>query len=78
MNSIYIFKQNFLLKITFLIKISIINYFQEDLIDDEAAPVGCVNHSCEWHCIKKWNFPLRISLVNVAKSAVSCGFGHIY
>ena len=27
---------------------------------------------------KKWNFPLRISLVNVTKSAVSCGFGHIY
>ena len=27
---------------------------------------------------KKWSFPLRISLVNVTKSAVSCGFGHIY
>ena len=23
---------------------------------------------------KKWNLPLRISSVNVAKSAVSCGF----
>ena len=27
---------------------------------------------------KKWRFPLKISSVNVAKSAVSCGFGHIY
>ena len=27
---------------------------------------------------KKWHFPLRISSVNVTKSAVSCGFGHIY
>ena len=26
---------------------------------------------------KKWGFPLGISLVNVTKSAVSCGFGHI-
>ena len=27
---------------------------------------------------KKWSFPLRIFLVNMTKSAVSCGFGHIY
>ena len=27
---------------------------------------------------KKWSFPLRISSVNVTKSAVSCGIGHIY
>ena len=27
---------------------------------------------------KKWSFPLRISSVNVTKSAVFCGFGHIY
>ena len=27
---------------------------------------------------KKWSFPLRISLVNVTKSVVSCGLGHIY
>ena len=27
---------------------------------------------------KKWSFPLLISSVNVTKSAVSCGFGHIY
>ena len=24
------------------------------------------------------NFPLKISLVNVTKSAENCGFGHIY
>ena len=27
---------------------------------------------------KKWSFPLRISSVNVTKSAGICGFGHIY
>ena len=27
---------------------------------------------------KKQSFPLRISLVNVTKSIVSCAFGHIY
>ena len=27
---------------------------------------------------KKGSFPLRISLVNVTKSSVSSGFGHIY
>ena len=27
---------------------------------------------------KKWSFPLRISSVNMTKSAVFCGFGHIY
>ena len=27
---------------------------------------------------KKQSFSLRISSVNVTKSAVSCGFGHIY
>ena len=27
---------------------------------------------------KKLSFPLRISSINVTKSAVSCGFGHIY
>ena len=26
----------------------------------------------------KWCFSLRISSINVTKSAVSCGFGHIY
>ena len=27
---------------------------------------------------EKWSFPLRVSSVNVTKSIVSCGFGHIY
>ena len=27
---------------------------------------------------KKWSYQLRISSVNVTKSAVSYGFGHIY
>ena len=27
---------------------------------------------------KKWNFPLRISSVNLTKSAENCGFGDIY
>ena len=27
---------------------------------------------------KEWSFTLRISLVTVTKSAVSCGFGDIY
>ena len=26
----------------------------------------------------KWSFPLKISLVNVTKSAGHCGFRHIY
>ena len=28
--------------------------------------------------VQKWSFPLRISSVNVTKSAVYCWFGHIY
>ena len=27
---------------------------------------------------KKWSFPLKMSSANATKSAVSCGFGHIY
>ena len=30
------------------------------------------------HCTKKWSFTLRISSVNVTKSAICWGFGHIY
>ena len=29
------------------------------------------------HCTKNESFPPRISSVNVPKSTVSCGFGHI-
>ena len=28
--------------------------------------------------VKKWGFPLKTSSVNLIKSSVSCGFGHIY
>ena len=31
-----------------------------------------------WALHKWWSFPLRISLVNVTKSAGNCGFGHMY
>ena len=30
------------------------------------------------HTAWKWSFPLKISSVNVIKSAGNCGFGHIY
>ena len=37
------------------------------------------SHRQRWRrTAQKWSFPLRISSVNVTKSAVSCGFGHIY
>ena len=32
----------------------------------------------QWALYKTWSFPLRISSVNVTKSAENCGFGHIY
>ena len=32
----------------------------------------------EYSLLKKWSFSLRISSENVIKSAVFCGFGHIY
>ena len=35
-------------------------------------------HSEIYPLHKKWSFPCRISSVNVTKSAVFCGFGHIY
>ena len=38
---------------------------------DYATTIGSFVH-------KKWSFPLRISSVNVTKSALSCGYGHIY
>ena len=41
-----------------------------------------VSSSLVKHCWetlhKKWSFILKISLVNVSKSAGGCGFGHIY
>ena len=35
-------------------------------------------HSRHASLHKEWSFPLRVSLVSVTKSPVSCGFGHIY
>ena len=32
----------------------------------------------DWKLDKKLSFPLKISLVTVTKSAVSCWFGHVY
>ena len=34
--------------------------------------------SSAYTLLKKWSFPLKISSVNVTKTAVSCGFSHIY
>ena len=43
------------------------------------AAIVCTNYIFSHLALrKKWSFPLRISSVNVTKSAVSCGFGHIY
>ena len=36
----------------------------------------CTTSATSLH--KKWNFPLRISSINMTKSAENCGFGHIY
>ena len=36
-----------------------------------------VKHRVTWHCTKN-EVSLRISSVNVTKSAGNCGFGHIY
>ena len=46
----------------------------------ETDPSFCKSSSNEKHLPlhKKRSFPLRISSVNVTKSAVSCKFGHIY
>ena len=36
---------------------------------------ACFRHA---HLVQKLSFPLKISSVNVTKSAGNCGFGHIY
>ena len=41
--------------------------------------VNLISLSTHSRALRKiWSFPLKISLVNVTKSAVSCGFGHSY
>ena len=43
------------------------------------SEIQLVLHNIQFNTLhKKWSFPLRISSVNVTKSAVSPGFGHIY
>ena len=41
-------------------------------------PIELTDELVQTHTAQKRNFPLRISSVNLTKSAVSCGFGHIY
>ena len=38
----------------------------------------CCSYAADSRVAKKWSFPLRVSSVNVTKSAVSCGFSQIY
>ena len=40
--------------------------------------VKCLKICFNTIMLKKWNFLFRISSVNVTKSAISCGFGHIH
>ena len=44
--------------------------------DNRAMSVDVIMVVLSLH--KKWNFPSRISLVNVTASPVSCALGHIY
>ena len=37
-----------------------------------------ISYFCIADTAQKMKFPLRISSVNLTKSAVLCGFGHIY
>ena len=41
-------------------------------------PSFLLRSNTEWHCTKKWSFPLWIFSVNVTKSAGNRGFCHIY
>ena len=49
-----------------------------DYIAARGAALAASNVSDDAALHKKWSFLLRISSVNVTKSAVSCGFGHFY
>ena len=73
---------------------SILNFFQnlqtnfQNKTSKGAASLEniCQNHQqalrkeqlLKRNTAQKMKFPLRISSVNVTKTAVSCGFGHIY
>ena len=52
------------------------NSFQDICIRVQSFKLCCLrSYSYKLH--KNWSFPLKISSVNVAKSAGNCGFGHI-
>ena len=54
-------------------------YESNEILNDKAFEISTenqVNTYIKLH--KKWSFSLRISSVNVTKSTVNCGFGHIY
>ena len=46
--------------------------------EEKFLPVLVKLFPVDIHYTKKWSITLRIFLVNVTRSAVSCGFGHIY
>ena len=54
---------------TTIFNFSLFVYFREFLRKDKREST--------MNTAKKWSFPLKISPVNVTKSAVSCGLGHI-
>ena len=63
--------------------VKIISYFQKQLILKTLIKAVCLARFTHmilqpWSMQKKVCFPLRTSAVNMNKSAVSCGFGHIY
>ena len=63
----------------FLLKILAIYFYYWLSLNLCAYNTHCIHlYSWKHHCTKKRSFLLRISSVNVTKSAVSCGFGHIY
>ena len=56
--------------------INVQNMLKVNNKDNRAMSVDVIMVALSLH--KKWNFPSRISLVNVTTSAVSCALGHIY
>ena len=64
--------------IIFVIFVILINLNKFRIIAVEAFCLYYIVKFFFSHCTKKLSFLLRISSVNVIKSAVSCRFGHIY
>ena len=63
-------------EVTWQNKYSILTKFSEVFCDFLFLKVGFQALHLPLH--KNWRFPLRISSVNMTKSAGNCGFGHIY